>query len=64
MAPTVTAVTVIISNEALSISPCVFIIEVSFVLKGMSRIVNLDNWIWNYIIQIRPFKNWWLCNTQ
>ena len=47
-------------SEALSIIPHVLPIEINFVLKGMSRIVNFDYWqgVWKHlIIHIRLFHN-------
>ena len=42
MVSVVTTVIVVILAKALSLSPCVLTSEVSFVLKVMSRIGNLD----------------------
>ena len=44
MAPTVAAVILMFFSEALSVSPLALTNAVNLVLKGMSRIVNLDNW--------------------
>ena len=65
MAPSVTGNILMISSEALSVSPRVLTSEVSFVLKGISRNVNPDNrqWIWKHlIIDIRLLKNLLCCN--
>ena len=65
MAPSVLAVILMIFSEAISISPRALTSAVNFVLKGMSRIGNFDNWQWKYlIIHIRLFKNILCCNTR
>ena len=64
--PIVTAVIVIIFSETLSVGPCVLTIEVSDVLKGISRFVNSNHWQWAWkylIIRIRLFNAWLRCNT-
>ena len=43
MDPSVAAVILVIFSEALSVSPRALTNAVNFVLKGMSRIVNFDN---------------------
>ena len=66
MAASVTAMVLMIFSEALSISPRALTNVVNFVLKGISRIVNFDNWQWvwkHLIIHIRLFKNKLCCNT-
>ena len=44
MASTFSAVIVVIFYEELSVGPRVFTNGLSFVLKGMYRIVNFNNW--------------------
>ena len=66
MARTVAAVILMIFSEALSVSPRALTNAVNFVLKGMSRIGDFDDWqgVWKYlIIHIRLFKNMLCCNT-
>ena len=52
-------------SETLSVSPSIWTSGLSFVLKGISHIVNFSYWhlVWKYlIIQIRSFKDWMRCN--
>ena len=66
MAPSVTAIILIIFSNVLSVSPRVLTSEANFILKGMSRIVNFPNWPWvwkHLIIDIRMLKNLLCCNT-
>ena len=66
MVPSVVAVILMIFRETLSVNPRALTSAVNFVLKGMSRIGNFDNWqwVWKYlIIHIRLFKNILCCNT-
>ena len=44
IAPSVAAVILMIFSDALSVSPRTLTNAVNFVSKGMSRIVNFDNW--------------------
>ena len=46
MAHNVSAVILMIFSDALSVGSRVSTSEVGFVLKGMYRIVNFDNWQW------------------
>ena len=67
MAPSVAVVILMIFSEALSVSPRTLTNAVNFVLKGMSRIVNFDNWQWvlkDLIIHIHLLKNILCCNTK
>ena len=66
MAPSVTAVFYVFFSEALSGNRRVLPNEVNIVLKGISHMVNFDNWqwVWKYlIVHIRLFKNSLCCNT-
>ena len=66
LAPSVTALILTIFGKALSVNPRVSTSEVSFVLKGMSRIVNFDDWqwVWKHLkIHIRLLKNLLWYNT-
>ena len=52
MVPTVGPLWVMIFNEALSVNRRVSTIDVNFVLKGKTCIVNYDilQWVWKYLI--------------